>query len=156
MNNFCGVGKVFFAPKITRTPTNTTYAKFIIEIPRPMKDGKDTGKDKINVSAWGKVVDIVKYIELGDLVEFQGPISTSAYQKNGEWVNTWEVVIQKIAVIQRSGMGTPAPQPQPVQQPVPQYQQPPAVNYPTGNLPQIPYQGTEAPPDDGTLPFTLY
>ena len=148
MNNFNGTGKIATAPRFNRTPTNKEYCKFIIEIPRgKSQDGKEQ-KDRINCACWGKAVESMKYIEFGDLVEFSGPLTTINYQKDGAWVNQWEINIQRIALILKNPevnqAARPAPQPAQPQQ--------------YGNVPPVPPTPPAhcAPPPEDYQPFDFY
>ena len=120
INDFCGIGRLATNPHIGTSPIGKEYSKFIVEIPRPKTEGEQDKKDRINCSAFGKLVNVVKYIEAGDLVAIQGSLQTASYQKNGEWVNTWNIVIGKIVVLQRGKNQQPTPAPAPVPVPPPQ------------------------------------
>ncbi len=119
MNNFCGSGKVCVNPKSGRTALNTEFVKFIVQIERPKgKDGKETF-DRINVGCWGAICKYAQYIENGDIIEFSGPLSTTSYQKEGQWVNNWEISAKTIRILQKT-VGVQQPSPVPAAQPIPQ------------------------------------
>jgi len=140
MNSFCGSGKVCVLPKAGRTATNTEFVKFIVQIERPKgKDGKESF-DRINVGCWGSICKYAQYIENGDTIEFSGPISTTAYQKDGVWVNNWEVSVKSVKILARANVtnGQLQPvqaQPQPAPAPVP----PPTVAPPVVDESMLPF-----------------
>lgn len=142
MNNFSGSGKVCVAPKAGRTAMNTDFVKFIVEVERPKgKDGKQTF-DRINVGCWGKICQYAQYIENGDIIEFTGPLSTTSYQKEGQWVNNWEISAKSIRILQKtSGIQQPSqvPQPQPQPQPAPAPVPPPTVAPPEVDESMLPF-----------------
>ena len=143
MNNCSISGKVALPPKVGKTATNSDFVKFIVEVDRPKgKDGKATS-DRINVGCWGKICSYAQYIEQGDIVELTGPISTTAYQKDGQWVNLWEVSAKTVKIIQKT-VGTQPAQvaPNPIPTPI---APPPVVPMPT----------TPPPEDDPALPFDI-
>ena len=143
MNNCSISGKVALQPKVGRTTTNNDFVKFIVEVERPKgKDGKQTF-DRINVGCWGKICQYAQYIEQGDRVELTGSITTTAYQKDGQWVNTWEVSAKTLKVVSKENnvaQASPAPAPNPIPAPI----APP---------PQIPLP--PVPPPDDTMPFDV-
>ena len=141
MNNFCGSGKVCITPKSGRTTLNTEFVKFIVQIDRPKgKDGKESF-DRINVGCWGAICKYAQYIENGDIIEFTGPLSTTSYQKEGQWVNNWEISAKTNGIQQPS----PVPAAQPIPQPAP------------APVPQPTVAPTVAPPevDESMLPFDI-
>lgn len=144
MNNFSGSGKVCVAPKAGRTTMNTDFVKFIVEVERPKgKDGKQTF-DRINVGCWGKICQYAQYIEQGDVIEFTGPLSTTSYQKEGQWVNNWEISAKMIKILQKT-VGVQQPSPVPAAQPIPQ-PAPAPVPPPTVAPPEV---------DESMLPFDI-
>lgn len=144
MNNCSISGKVALPPKVGRTATNSEFVKFILEVERPKgKDGKQTF-DRINVGCWGKICNYAQYIEQGDQIELTGPISTSAYQKDGQWVNLWEVSAKTVKILQKTN-GIQQPSPVPAAQPIPQ-PAPAPVPPPTVAPPEV---------DESMLPFDI-
>lgn len=144
MNDFCGSGRVYLPPKVGKTATNTDFVRFVVEIDRPKsKDGKQS-HDRINVGCWGPICKYAQYVEQDDVIEFTGPLTTSAYQKEGQWVNTWEISARTLKIMKKSVTAQPVqpvqPNPVPVPPPVIQEQIP---------LPQVP------PPEDPALPFDI-
>ena len=144
MNNFSGSGKVCVAPKAGRTTMNTDFVKFIVQIERPKgKDGKETF-DRINVGCWGSICKYAQYIEQGDIIEFTGPLSTTSYQKEGQWVHNWEIAAKTISSLQKT-VGVHQPSPVPAAQPIPQ-PAPAPVPPPTVAPPEV---------DESMLPFDI-
>lgn len=145
MNNFCGSGKVCVNPKSGRTALNTEFVKFIVQIDRPKgKDGKESF-DRINVGCWGAICKYAQYIENGDIIEFTGPLSTTSYQKEGQWVNNWEISAKSIRILQK----TNGIQQQPAQV------APNPVPVPVAPPPVVPMPTTPPPEEDPTLPFDI-
>ena len=143
MNNFSGSGKVCVQPKSGRTTMNTEFVKFIVQIERPKgKDGKETF-DRINVGCWGSICKYAQYIEQGDIIEFTGPLSTTSYQKDGQWVNTWEVSAKTLKVVSKEHNVAQA-SPSPATNLIPAPIAPP---------PQIPLP--PVPPPDDTMQFDI-
>ena len=146
MNNFCGSGKVCVNPKSGRTALNTDFVKFIVEIEKPKgKDGKQSF-DRINVGCWGAICKYAQYIENGDEIEFTGPLSTAAYQKNGQWVNTWEIAAKSIRILKKSVGDQLQPSQVPQPQPAPTAMPPTPVPPPTVAPPEV---------DESMLPFDI-
>lgn len=102
LNNFSGVGRLTADPVIRTTALNKEFAKFTVEIDRPRSDDGKVGHDRIQCSAWGKVLEKVKYIESGDMVAFSGALSTANYKKGDIWVNDWSINVFSIDIVQRS------------------------------------------------------
>lgn len=145
MNNFCGSGKVCVNPKSGRTALNTEFVKFIVQIERPKgKDGKESF-DRINVGCWGAICKYAQYIESGDIIEFTGPLSTTSYQKEGQWVNNWEISAKTIRILQK----TNGIQQQPAQV------APNPVPVPVAPPPVVPMPTTPPPEEDPSLPFDI-
>lgn len=145
MNNFCGSGKVCVNPKSGRTALNTDFVKFIVEIEKPKgKDGKQSF-DRINVGCWGKICNYAQYIENGDIIEFTGPLSTMSYQKDGQWVNNWEISAKSIRILKKSVGDQLHPSQVPAAQPIPQ-PAPAPVPPPTVAPPEV---------DESMLPFDI-
>ena len=145
MNNCSISGTVALPPKVGRTATNSEYVKFILEVERPKgKDGKQTF-DRINVGCWGSICKYAQYIEQGDQIELTGPISTSAYQKDGQWVNLWEVSAKTVKILQK----TNGIQQQPAQV------APNPVPVPVAPPPVVPMPTTPPPEEDPALPFDI-
>ena len=139
MNNFCGSGKVCVNPKSGRTALNTEFVKFIVQIERPKgNDGKETF-DRINVGCWGKICKYAQYIENGDIIEFSGPLSTTSYQKEGQWVNNWEISAKSIRILKKSDQLQPSQVPQPIPQPAPAPVPPPTVAPPEVDESMLPF-----------------
>ena len=144
MNNFCGSGKVCVNPKAGRTALNTEFVKFIVQIERPKgKDGKESF-DRINVGCWGGICKYAQYIEQGDIIEFSGPLSTTSYQKEGQWVNNWEISAKSIRILQKTNG---------IQQPVQVAPNP--VPVPVAPPPVVPMPTTPPPEEDPSLPFDI-
>ena len=105
MNNCSISGKVLFQPKTGRTLTNFDFVKFIVEVERPKgKDGKQSF-DRINVGCWGSICKYAQYVEQGDQVEFTGPLTTTSYQKDGQWFNGWEVSAKTLKILSKEFPG---------------------------------------------------
>lgn len=155
LNSFSGVGFVGTDPKQLQTATGTTYYKFILCIQRE-KNGQD-GKpafDRIPCAAWSKAAETVRFCEKGDFLSIGGKIQTSAYQQNGAWVNSWEIYINSVSVIQKAGTMAARP-PMPQQQPQPM--QPPQAIAPQPMPPQQPPAMPDyMQQDPANLPFSLY
>lgn len=147
MNSFCGSGKVATAPRFNRTPTNKEYCNFIVEIVRGKNQEGKEQKDRINCSCWGKVVESMRYIEFGDLVEFSGPLTTTNYQKDGQWINQWQINVQRIALILKNPEVNQAARPAP--QPAQYGNVPPAP-------PAPPAHCAPPPPPEDYQPFDIY
>ena len=104
LNSFSGVGTIAGAPRRFQTSLGKEYYKFTLSIEGdPRSDGKDHF-DRINCGAWGKAVEIAKYMEEGDLVAVNGPLITSAYKNEaGAWVERWEINAKHIFIIDKPG-----------------------------------------------------
>ena len=140
LNIYAAVGQLETDPKLFKTGTGKECYRFTLVVPgNKSSDGK-THSDRIPCMAWGKAGQTAKYLEAGDVIAITGPINTSAYQKDGQWVNTWEVNILKIDFInktqQKQQASAPAPAPLP---------------------PPPPPMPTEPPPPayEETMPFDL-
>ena len=159
LNIYAAVGQLETDPKLFKTGTGKECYRFTLVVPgNKSSDGK-THSDRIPCMAWGKAGQTAKYLEAGDVIAITGPINTSAYQKEGQWVNTWEVNILKIDFINKTQQKQQAAEPAPT---APQKYQP--QNYggfiPSQGAPQAPEpppMPTEPPPPayEETMPFDL-
>ena len=154
LNSFQGVGSLIGAPTYGQTQNGKPFAKFTIGIPRAHSNGpiKQPSVDRINCDAYGNVAETLRSISVHDIVSFTGSIQTSAYQKDGVWINSWSVYVRMIETIYRPAQpGQPKAQPAPAAPAAPvQYNAAPPV-------PPTPPESCAPPPDmSGTFPFDLY
>lgn len=118
-NCFSGIGKIERDPRQMQTPTGKAYIKFQIAIPRARDNEGKVKVDRISCAAWGKVVESAKYFEAGDVVAVSGWIQTTNYQKDGQWVNTWEVNLADTSIVKKTNPARSAEPSQPVAPPPP-------------------------------------
>lgn len=146
MNNFCGTGIIDTIPKTGKTLTGVNFIKFIVKVERPKAKNGTVSFDRIPVGCWGPVCQYAQYLEKDDEIEFQGSLSTSSKQdQNGNWSNTFEIVVKSIKMTKKAGTLQAAqpmtPNPVPVPQPAPAPVPPPM---------------TPPPVVDETMPFDVY
>ena len=138
-------------PHVGKTQTGNNFVKFLLEVPRPKQKDGTIGTDRIKCGAWGTVCKTAQYLEQGDYIEITGTLSTTNYQKNGQWVNDWEVAVRTLEIkVKSNGINQRQPanyQQQPTPNPVPVPMSPP---------PQIPMPTTPPPADDQMVPFDIY
>lgn len=103
LNSFSGIGRIAAMPRRFQTTLGKEYYKFTVSIESdPRSDGKEHF-DRINCAAWGKAVETVQYLETGDLVAINGPLTTSAYKNDaGTWVENWKININRIYIIEKN------------------------------------------------------
>ena len=125
LNTFAAVGQIGTEPKRGQSATGIHYAKFALLVQRDKKESDGTAKcDRINCGIYGNAAAAFQYCEKGDLIAIRGKLTTSNYQKDGQWVNNWEINVDSFNLLHKNVPAQPtAPAPQ-VQAPPPVYQAP--------------------------------
>jgi single-strand DNA-binding protein len=90
-------------------------ARFSLAINRPpRRDSSANEVDFIRVVAWRKLAEICnEYLRKGKLVAIEGRLQISSYEKNGQRMQSAEVIAENMQMLDRKG-DTPASAPQPV------------------------------------------
>ena len=101
MNNVTLMGRLTRDPELQYSNNGTAFSKFSIAVPR---DFKRDETDFINCLAFKKTAEtIAEYLSKGKRIALQGRIQTGNYEnKNGEKVNTFEVIVDKFEFIDSS------------------------------------------------------
>jgi len=104
--------KVFLIGRLTRDP-ETRYtsagiavARFSLAVNRPpRRDSSNTGEvDFIRVVAWRKLAEICnEYLRKGKLVAIEGRLQISSYEKNGQKMQSAEVIAENMQMLDRKG-----------------------------------------------------
>ncbi|WP_036438105.1 single-stranded DNA-binding protein [Mycoplasmopsis gallinarum] len=62
-----------------------------------VKEYKNNRTDFIRVFCWDKIADnFIQYVKLGDLIEVEGKVQTSIYEKDGKVEYGMQIVAEKI------------------------------------------------------------
>jgi single-strand DNA-binding protein len=66
------------------------------------KPGKDKGADFIRCTAFDKIAEnICRYMDKGRQIAIEGRINTGSYEKDGQKINTYEIVVERAEFIGR-------------------------------------------------------
>lgn len=120
------LNRVFLIGRLTRDPeTRYTTAgiavcRFSLAINRSQKKDAANEVDFIRVVAWRKLAEICnEYLRKGKLIAIEGRLQLSSYEKNGQKMQTAEVVADNMQMLDRKGDDAPAKQEQPQEETVP-------------------------------------
>jgi single-strand DNA-binding protein len=110
--------KVFLIGRLTRDP-ETRYtsagiavARFSLAINRPPRRDGQNEVDFIRVVAWRKLAEICnEYLRKGKLIAIEGRLQISAYEKNGQQMQSAEVIADNMQMLDRKGTENTAPVP---------------------------------------------
>ncbi|MDR1998249.1 MAG: single-stranded DNA-binding protein [Candidatus Margulisbacteria bacterium] len=103
--------KVFLIGRLTRDPetrytsAGVAVARFSLAINRPQRrDSTNNEVDFIRVVAWRKLAEICnEYLRKGKLVAIEGRLQISAYEKNGQRLQSAEVIADNMQMLDRKG-----------------------------------------------------
>lgn len=101
MNNVTLTGRLTRDPELKYANNGTAFCKFTVAVNR---DFNREEADFINCLAFKKTAEtIAEYLSKGKRIALQGRIQTGNYEnKNGEKVNTFEVIVDKFEFIDSS------------------------------------------------------
>jgi single-strand DNA-binding protein len=98
--------KVFLIGRLTRDPetryttAGVAVARFSLAINRPQRKDGNGEVDFIRVVAWRKLAEICnEYLHKGKLVAIEGRLQISSYEKNGQRLQTAEVVADNMQML---------------------------------------------------------
>ena len=96
MNKVQLAGTVYNQPTVKATP-NSLVAKFMLKVDN--KAGK--GFKLVPITAWGEQAGVVadKFAK-DSQIELEGEIETGSYEKDGQKIYTWGVLVSKIKLDQ--------------------------------------------------------
>ena len=99
MNKVVIIGRFTRKPELNYTNTNLAVTNFMVAIDKP---GKDKGADFIRCTAFDKIAEnICRYMDKGRQIAIDGRINTGSYEKDGQKINTYEIVVEKAEFIGR-------------------------------------------------------
>lgn len=102
--------KVFIIGRLTRdpetryTPSGIAVARFTIAVSRTFKPQSGDGDtaDFFRVVAWRRLGEICgEYLRKGRLVEIEGRLQISTWEKNGEKIKSAEIVADSMQMLER-------------------------------------------------------
>lgn len=105
MNNVILMGRLTRDPELKYANNGTAFCKFTVAVNR---DFNREETDFINCLAFKKTAEtIAEYLSKGKRIALQGKIQTGSYEnKNGEKVNTFEVIVDKFEFVDSSRSDT--------------------------------------------------
>jgi len=103
--------KVFLIGRLTRDPetrytsAGVAVARFSLAVNRPpRRDSNANEVDFIRVVAWRKLAEICnEYLRKGKLVAIEGRLQISGYEKNGQRMQSAEVIAENMQMLDRKG-----------------------------------------------------
>lgn len=103
--------KVFLIGRLTRDPetrytsAGVAVARFSLAINRPTRrDSNANEVDFIRIVAWRKLAEICnEYLRKGKLVAIEGRLQISSYEKNGQRMQSAEVIAENMQMLDRKG-----------------------------------------------------
>ena len=99
MNKVVIIGRFTKKPELNYTNTNLAVTNFTIAVDKP---GKDKGADFIRCTAFDRIAEnICRYMDKGRQIAIDGRINTGSYEKDGQKINTYEVIVEKTEFIGR-------------------------------------------------------
>lgn len=98
MNNVILMGRLTRDPELKYANNGTAFCRFTVAVNR---DFNREEADFINCLAFKKTAEtIAEYLSKGKRIALQGRIQTGSYEnKNGEKVNTFEVIVDKFEFV---------------------------------------------------------
>tara|TARA_R110000868_G_scaffold69364_7_gene204360 strand:+ start:990 stop:1412 length:423 start_codon:yes stop_codon:yes gene_type:complete len=126
------IGRVGKQPekKQDNAPVNLSLATH--EVWRDKQGAKHEDLQWHRVVVWGAQADnVMKYVNVGDMLYIEGKLQTDTYEKDGHKMYTTKIVAREIKFLTPKGGGQPQQQQQskPQQPPEPQHQQAFIPNY---------------------------
>ena len=98
MNNVTLIGRFTRKPELNYTNSNMAITNYTIAVDR----GKDKGADFIRCTAFDKQAEnLCRYMDKGRQIAIKGHIHTSSYEKDGQKINTYEIVVEHAEFIGR-------------------------------------------------------
>ena len=92
MNNVCLIGRITKDLELRETQEGKKVCKFTIAVRRD-----ENNADFINCMVWNQQAEnLCKYQSKGSLISVVGSIRTGSYEKEGNKVNTFEVLANQI------------------------------------------------------------
>lgn len=99
MNKVLIIGRFTRKPELNYTNTNLAVTNFTVAVDKP---GKDKGADFIRCTAFDKIAEnICRYMDKGRQIAIEGRINTGSYEKDGQKINTYEIVVERAEFIGR-------------------------------------------------------
>lgn len=99
MNKVLIIGRFTRKPELNYTNTNLAVTNFTVAVDKP---GKDKGADFIRCTAFDKIAEnICRYMDKGRQIAIEGRINTGSYEKDGQKINTYEIVAERAEFIGR-------------------------------------------------------
>ena len=98
------IGRLTKDPETRYTSAGVAVSRFTLAINRPKrKDGADEA-DFIRVVTWRKLAEICnEYLRKGKLVAIEGRLQISSYEKNGQVLESAEVIADNMQMLDRKG-----------------------------------------------------
>jgi single-strand DNA-binding protein len=102
--------KVFIIGRLTRdpetryTPSGIAVSRFTVAVSRNFKPQNANGDtaDFLRVVAWRRLGEICgEYLKKGRLVEIEGRLQVSSWEKNGEKFKNYEIVADGMQMLER-------------------------------------------------------
>lgn len=103
------IGRLTRDPETRYTTAGVAVARFSLAINRPQRKDGSNEVDFLRVVAWRKLAEICnEYLHKGKLVAIEGRLQISSYEKNGQRLQTAEIVADNMQMLDRKGdPGTP-------------------------------------------------
>jgi single-strand DNA-binding protein len=103
MNRVVLIGRLTRDPETRYTSAGVAVTRFTLAINRiQRKDSNNQEADFIRVVAWRKLAEICnEYLKKGRLIAIEGRLQLSSYEKNGQKVETAEVIADNMQMLER-------------------------------------------------------
>ena len=100
------IGRLTRDPETRYTTAGVAVSRFSLAINRPQRRDSTNNNDVdfIRVVAWRKLAEICnEYLRKGKLIAIEGRLQISSYEKNGQRLQTAEVVADNMQMLDRKG-----------------------------------------------------
>ena len=101
MNKFLAIGRATDEPNI-KYNDELCIARYTLAVERNFKKDGENGADFIRCVAFGKNGQWAeKYLTKGKKIAIEGRINTGSYEKDGQKINTYEIIVERAEFIGR-------------------------------------------------------
>lgn len=97
MNKVILIGRITKDIEVKNTSNGNTFCRFTVAVDRKFKDASGNKQtDFINCVAWRKTAELIgTYFKKGSRIAVVGALQTGSYEKDGQKVNTVDVVVDE-------------------------------------------------------------
>jgi single-strand DNA-binding protein len=106
LNRVFLIGRLTRDPETRYTSTGIAVSRFSLAINRQNKKDAQGEADFIRIVAWRKLAEICnEYLRKGKLIAIEGRLQLGSYEKNGQKLQTAEVIADNMQMLDRRADG---------------------------------------------------